>query len=611
MECKFFLWIPAWKKIISEKFDSAGNKTAASCVLFLQGEGNSPKLVRSAQKEEERMKKFLAGLVSLLMLSTAFAEPTITHLGYTAYLGSSNELYLQDPTGTVRVLRYPIADILSITDTVVYCRAQDGKLLSIALDGSQSLIIAEAPTDEQVDALTAKSNYTLTDGVLRSGATIVDTSVLAFCDLADEQTTTAPDELLYLKQNTTNTAALMVRTENVATARTLAILSITAPVLSMTANGENITIVASDHSVTVYNRVALTTTNYPATSELTEKASAIGSELFRYAPAESFGWNVEISAGLPAIEVVTDRGNVSVATATPAPATARPTATVRPTATPRPTATATAASEYTRLNYGSKGTAVRKLQNRLSKLGYPVGKVDGVWGDDTQFAVNLFQSAIGYTEHRYASAAMQEKLYSKKAPVYDPYMPLKEGKKGTPVKLMQQRLFDLGYFTTNDVEKEVDGVYGKRTTEAIKLFQTVCGYEEKKITGVADADTLMLLFDEKAPVNPGNVPPTPTSPVVIITPTPTNVPTNEPTATPNLPAEPTEVPTATPAPTDVPTATPNLPTEPTEVPTATPAPTEVPTATPAPTEAPTATPAPTDTVEVNTPEPQPSETVTE
>ena len=575
------------------------------------------------------MKKFLAGLVSLLMLSTAFAEPTITHLGYTAYLGSSNELYLQDPTGTVRVLRYPIANILSITDTVVYCRAQDGKLLSIALDGSQSLIIAEAPTDEQVNALTAKSSYTLTDGVLRNGATIVDTGVLAFCDLADEQTTTAPDELLYLKQNTTNTAALMVRTENVATARTLAILGITAPVLSMTANGENITIVASDHSVTVYNRVALTTTNYPATSELTEKASAIGSELFRYAPAESFGWNVEISTGLPAIEVVTDRGNVSVATATPAPATAmptataRPTATVRPTATPRPTATATAASEYTRLNYGSKGKAVRKLQNRLSKLGYPVGKVDGVWGDDTQFAVNLFQSAIGYTEHRYASAAMQEKLYSKKAPVYDPYMPLKEGKKGTPVKLMQQRLFDLGYFTTNDVEKEVDGVYGKRTTEAIKLFQTICGYEEKKITGVADADTLMLLFDEKAPVNPGNVPPTPTSPVVIITPTPTNVPT----ATPNLPDEPTEVPTATPAPTDVPTATPAptdvptatpAPTEvptatpaPTEAPTATPAPTDVPTATPAPTEVPTATPAPTDTVEVITPEPQPSETVTE
>ena len=163
---------------------------------------------------------------------------------------------------------------------------------------------------------------------------------------------------------------------------------------------------------------------------------------------------------------------------------------------------------------------------------------------------------------------MQEKLYSKKAPVYDPYMPLKEGKKGTPVKLMQQRLFDLGYFTTNDVEKEVDGVYGMRTTEAIKLFQTVCGYEEKKITGVADADTLMLLFDEKAPVNPGNVPPTPTSPVVIVTPTPTNVPTNVPTATPNLPDEPTEVPTATPAPTDVPTATPAPP--------ATPAPAEVP-----------------------------------
>ena len=131
-------------------------------------------------------------------------------------------------------------------------------------------------------------------------------------------------------------------------------------------------------------------------------------------------------------------------------------------------------------------------------------------------------------------------------------MPLKEGKKGTPVKLMQQRLFDLGYFTTNDVEKEVDGVYGKRTTEAIKLFQTVCGYEKKKITGVADADTLMLLFDEKAPVNPGNVTPTPTSPVVIITPNPA---TNTPTPATNTPAPATDAPTPTPTPTPQPPTT--------------------------------------------------------
>ncbi len=131
-------------------------------------------------------------------------------------------------------------------------------------------------------------------------------------------------------------------------------------------------------------------------------------------------------------------------------------------------------------------------------------------------------------------------------------MPLKEGKKGTPVKLMQQRLFDLGYFTSNDVEKEVDGVYGKRTTEAIKLFQTVCGYEEKKITGVADADTLMLLFDEKAPVNPGNVTPTPTSPVVIITPNPA---TNTPTPATNTPAPATDAPTPTPTPTPQPPTT--------------------------------------------------------
>ncbi len=548
------------------------------------------------------MKKLLPAFLSLILLTmaVALAEPSMTHLGYTAYLGDSNELYLQDPTGTVRVLRYPIADVLSITDTVVYCRAEDGKLLSIALDGSQSLIVSSEPTDEQIANVTTTSNYTLTDGVLRDNAgNVIASGVLAYCDLADEQSLTDADVLLYLTQNTTNTLALMQRTENVQTAKSIAVLNVQTPVLGMTANNEAICIVGADHSVLVVNRVTMQGVVYAATSTLTERATVADGKLIRYAPAETFGWTVEVeSTGVPTLETVTSQPSTT-ATATQKP-TATPTVKPTATATQKPTATATAESEYTRLNYGSRGSAVRKLQNRLKALGYPVGKVDGVWGDDTQLAVNLFQFAIGYSEHKYASSAMQEKLYSKKAPVYDQYKPLKEGDKGTPVRLMQKRLFDLGYFvsTQNLENKEVDGVYGKRTTEAVKLFQQVCGYQQKDITGKADADTLILLYDENAPLNPAIVP-TPI-PSAIPTDAPSALPTETPTATAS--ETPTETPTATPTetPSEMPTATPTeTPSEtPTETPTATP--TETPTATP--TEAPTATP-----TEAPTATPKPSE----
>lgn len=519
-------------------------------------------------------------LAAALLVNTAMAAPSVTSQGYTAYLGSNNELYLQDVMGQTRVLRYPVGDVLSITDTVVYCRAQDGKLLSIALDGSQSLIVADQPSEEQLTAVTATTSYTLVDGTLCDGAgNVIDTNVLAFCDVTGEVSKTAPGEVLYLQQNTASTIYLKTKTEDAQQARTLSLLTATTPILSMAANAEAITMVGADHSVVVYDRASGMVITYPATSEKTEMAVVVGGEVICYARNENFGWDVEMGTTLPSLALLSD-DNAATPTPTMVPtATPTPTPTQKPTATPKPAATATPESQYSRINYGSSGTAVRKLQNRLSKLGYPVGKVDGVWGEDTQLAVNLFQFAIGYTERKYASPAMQEKLYSKKAPTYDAYTPLKEGKKGTPVRLMQQRLFDLGYFVSNDVEKEVDGVYGKRTTEAIKLFQTTCGYLPEQVTGEADADTLLLLYAEDAPVYPGAIQPPPAAPDVP-TDTPTDVPTDVPTDTPT--DVPTDVPTDTPTdvPTDVPTDTPTD--APTDVPTDTPTdvPTDEPTAGP-------------------------------
>jgi peptidoglycan hydrolase-like protein with peptidoglycan-binding domain len=48
-----------------------------------------------------------------------------------------------------------------------------------------------------------------------------------------------------------------------------------------------------------------------------------------------------------------------------------------------------------RLRSGSRGEAVRQLQRRLAELGYDVGKVNGVFGDDTLHGVRAFQKVQG------------------------------------------------------------------------------------------------------------------------------------------------------------------------------------------------------------------------
>ena len=69
-------------------------------------------------------------------------------------------------------------------------------------------------------------------------------------------------------------------------------------------------------------------------------------------------------------------------------------ATVAATPTPTPKATATPAPEKTdTLKQGSKGTAVKELQQKLIKQGYLSGNADGVYGPKTVAAVKAFQKA--------------------------------------------------------------------------------------------------------------------------------------------------------------------------------------------------------------------------
>lgn len=115
------------------------------------------------------------------------------------------------------------------------------------------------------------------------------------------------------------------------------------------------------------------------------------------------------------VETVSDLPSVTAdaTTRTPQgtvrPETPKPTATVTP---PPAAPTLTPNPAYTNLSQGSRGTQVRKLQNRLIELGYlPQGSADGAFGAQTRRAVMAFQEANGLHKDGVAGDATQTHLY--------------------------------------------------------------------------------------------------------------------------------------------------------------------------------------------------------
>ena len=178
-----------------------------------------------------------------------------------------------------------------------------------------------------------------------------------------------------------------------------------------------------------------------------------------------------------------------------------PTPVATETPTPETTGTTTAASEnWPTLRKNDSGENVAQLQEALIQLGYMTGKADGNYGASTVSAVKEFQKANGLTEDGTAGEETQKVLYSGKAKAKAkatatatpkatatpaPDNILKEGSKGSDVKALQNKLIELGYLSG-----KADGVYGSKTTEAVKAFQRA-----SKLTadGVAGEKTISKL----------------------------------------------------------------------------------------------------------------------
>ena len=60
--------------------------------------------------------------------------------------------------------------------------------------------------------------------------------------------------------------------------------------------------------------------------------------------------------------------------------------------------------------WGSSGNTVAKIQQRLKDLGYYSDNVDGIFGENTYYAVNSFQEANGITTDGIAGNTTLERL---------------------------------------------------------------------------------------------------------------------------------------------------------------------------------------------------------
>ncbi len=151
------------------------------------------------------------------------------------------------------------------------------------------------------------------------------------------------------------------------------------------------------------------------------------------------------------------------------------------------------------LKYGSRGAAVKQLQEDLNRLGYPCGTPDGVFGTKTVNAVKAFQRDNGLTADGIAGGATLAKINGAQSPSAgaDPgtYTLLKKGSRGSVVKALQQRLNELGYNCGT-----ADGIFGAGTEEAVRRFQRVNGLT---VDGVAGPATQQKLYGSGAKRNGG------------------------------------------------------------------------------------------------------------
>lgn len=463
----------------------------------------------------------LAFILTLILSSGAMADPARTDGTVTAWIGEGNELFLKCTDGITRKLSVPMKDILDITDTDAVGLTQANQIVAVKKDGSNYSILSADATEEEIAGVT-NGTVRLEEGRLSVGDSVFSERAAA---------ATSDGLMLYWVNRNENGFVLMQKElpgkEQEASGRSAVSLTgrIVPEPLYMCVTEEALTITCADRSIVTFGLKTGEYKSFPASGFETTGACLAGERLYRYYTTEQIPWVLE--------DIQNDA--MKLVTVTPAPTvtptvTMAPTATWAPTITPRPTVTPRPTEDDGSIHYGARGRTVRKIQQRLAKLGYPVGYVDGVYGEQTQIAVNLFYDALNMRERSYISQLAYRKLFAKDAPEYDPYLPLRKGNRGLSVLYMQIALKQAGFDPV-----KIDGVYGELTIQAVAAYQQAIGYipaEKEKPGEYASRELLEKLYGPEPTFTPE---PTAT-PTTVPTATPTTAPTNTPE-----PATPTDL----------------------------------------------------------------------
>jgi N-acetylmuramoyl-L-alanine amidase len=149
------------------------------------------------------------------------------------------------------------------------------------------------------------------------------------------------------------------------------------------------------------------------------------------------------------------------------------------------------------LKIGDRGPFVKKIQEDLIRAGFPLSKygADGIFGEETKGAVMAFQKRyglhvdglVGRETLTKLTEVAKSKRNNEEIPL--PNKVLKRGDTGEDVKMVQRALKHLNFDP-----KYIDGIYGKKTEDAVRRFQSM--YAALKDDGIYGPNTRKFMKRE-------------------------------------------------------------------------------------------------------------------
>ncbi len=143
------------------------------------------------------------------------------------------------------------------------------------------------------------------------------------------------------------------------------------------------------------------------------------------------------------------------------------------------------------LSVGDEHRVVKTLQERLMNLGYMDNdETTNYYGNSTAEAIMRFQRQMDMEQDGICGPETWDKLFADDTPYYM----VSNGDDGTDILIIQERLYELGYLTADNVT----GHFGDVTEEAVRSMQEKNGIS---VDGTVGKESINLLYSDEVKAN--------------------------------------------------------------------------------------------------------------